>query len=95
MSIDKDTVVKISKLSRIEIKESEITKLSNELSLIINWIEQLNEINTTNIDPLAGVNLDKLPLRKDKVTETKNTKNILANAPEESSGFFVVPKVVE
>ena len=95
MAIDKDTVIKISKLSRIYVKEEEIKSLSNDLSHIINWIKQLDELDTNDVEPLSGVNIDTLPLRKDEVTEDKNTENILQNAPEANSGFFVVPKVVE
>ena len=95
MAIDKDTVIKISKLSRIHVKEEEIKSFSNDLSHIINWIKQLDELDTNDVEPLSGVNIDTLPLRKDEVTEDKNTENILQNAPEANSGFFVVPKVVE
>ena len=95
MAIDKDTVIKISKLSRIYVKEEEIKSLSKDLSHIINWIKQLDELDTNDVEPLSGVNIDTLPLRKDEVTEDKNTENILQNAPEANSGFFVVPKVVE
>ena len=95
MAIDKDTVIKISKLSRIHVKEEEIKSLSNDLSHIINWIKQLDELDTNDVEPLSGVNIDTLPLRKDEVTEDKNTENILQNAPEANSGFFVVPKVIE
>ena len=95
MAIDKDTVIKISKLSRIHVKEEEIKSLSKDLSHIINWIKQLDELDTNDVKPLSGVNIDTLPLRKDEVTEDKNTENILQNAPEANSGFFVVPKVVE
>ena len=95
MAIDKDTVIKISKLSRIHVKEEEIKSLSKDLSNIINWIKQLDELDTNDVEPLSGVNIDTLPLRKDEVTEDKNTENILQNAPEANSGFFVVPKVVE
>ena len=95
MAIDKDAVIKISKLSRIHVKEEEIKSLSKDLSHIINWINQLDELDTNDVEPLSGVNIDTLPLRKDEVTEDKNTENILQNAPEANSGFFVVPKVVE
>ena len=95
MAIDKDTVIKISKLSRIHVEEEEIKSLSKDLSHIINWINQLDELDTNDVEPLSGVNIDTLPLRKDEVTEDKNTENILQNAPEANSGFFVVPKVVE
>ena len=95
MAIDKDTVIKISKLSRIHVEEEEIKSLSKDLSHIINWIKQLDELDTNDVEPLSGVNIDTLPLRKDEVTEDKNTENILQNAPEANSGFFVVPKVVE
>ena len=65
------------------------------MSHIINWIKQLDELDTNDVEPLSGLNIDTLPLRKEEVTEDKNTENILQNAPDANSGFFVVPKVVE
>ena len=95
MKIDKNTTLKIAKLSRIKIDESEIAELSAQLSLILDWVEQLNEVNTNNVEPLNNVSKAKLPLRKDEENKEDKSKDILSNAPEKLENFFVVPKVVE
>ena len=95
MKIDKNTTLKIAKLARIKIDESEIAELSAQLSLILDWVEQLNEVNTNNVEPLNNVSKAKLPLRKDEENKEDKSKDVLSNAPEKLENFFVVPKVVE
>ena len=95
MSVDKSTVKKIARLARIAVSEDETETLSAELNHILSWIEELNEVNTEGVPPLASVTGHALPLRDDKITDGNKLDDILANAPEEASGFFVVPKVVE
>jgi aspartyl-tRNA(Asn)/glutamyl-tRNA(Gln) amidotransferase subunit C len=95
LKIDKNTTIKIAKLSRIKIEDSEVEELSLQLTAIVNWVEQLNEVNTDNIEPLSNVSMAKLPLRKDIETKLDNSKKILANAPDKLEGYFAVPKVVE
>ena len=95
MKIDKNTTLKIAKLCRIRIEEHETEKLSSELSSILDWVEQLNEVNTENVEPLNNVSIAKLPLRKDKENSEDRSKEILTNAPEKLENYFVVPKVVE
>ena len=95
MKIDKNTTLKIAKLSRIKIKDDEIDELSNQLSSIVSWVEQLNEVNTDNIEPLSNVSMTKLPLRKDIENIKDNSKEVLFNAPDKLENYFVVPKVVE
>ena len=95
MKIDKNTTIKIAKLSRIKINEDEIDQLSAQLSSIVDWIELLNEVNTENIEPLSSVSMAKLPLRKDEVIEENNSVEVLSNAPDKLESFFAVPKVVE
>ena len=95
MSIDKDTVAKVSNLARIKINNDQLSKISNELESVIEWIDTLNEVNTDGVEPIANVSGQKLPLREDKVTDGGYSEKILNNAPEKESGFFVVPKVVE
>ena len=95
MKIDKNTTVKIAKLTRLKLKDSEISEFSNQLSSILQWVEQLNEVDTDNIEPLNNVSMAKLPLRKD-IKNNKNLSNeILSNAPEKLEDYFIVPKVVE
>ena len=95
MKIDKNTTLKIAKLSRIKIKDSEVEELSTQLSSIVDWVDQLNEVNTDNIEPLTNVSLTKLPLRKDIENSEDNSDKILSNAPDKLENCFTVPKVVE
>ncbi len=95
MKIDKNTTLKIAKLSRIKIKDDEIDELSTQLSSIVNWVEQLNEVNTDNVEPLSNVSMTKLPLRKDIEDIEDNSKEVLLNAPDKLGNYFAVPKVVE
>ena len=95
MKIDRNTTLKIAKLSRIKLKESEIDKLSNQLSTILDWVEQLSEVNTDNIEPLSNISMSKLPLREDAENNIDKSKDVLSNAPEKLENYFVVPKVVE
>lgn len=93
--MDKQTVLKVARLARIETSDAEAEKLVPQLSNIIGWIEQLGEVDTENVAPLANVVNIELPLREDEVTDGDCAAKVLANAPEETQGFFVVPKVVE
>ncbi len=95
MTIDKETVQKVAGLARIKVTDAEQEKLAPQLSHIIGWIEQLSEVNTDNVEPLANVVDITPPLRKDEVTDGGYPADVLANAPEELEGFFVVPKVIE
>ena len=93
--MDKSEVAKVARLARIEMNDDELERLAPQLSNILTWIEQLSEVDTDNVEPLANVvNID-LVLRKDEVTDGACADKVLANAPEEMQGFFVVPKVVE
>ena len=95
MKIDKNTTLKIAKLSRIKIEDGEIDELSTQLSSILNWVEQLNEVNTDKVEPLSNVSMTKLPLRKDINNIKDYSKEVLLNAPDKLENYFVVPKVVE
>ena len=95
MKIDKNTTLKIAKLTRLKIKDSEIAEFSNQLSSILDWVEQLNEVNTNNIEPLSNVSMTELPLREDKENNEDKSNDILSNAPEKLENYFVVPKVVD
>ena len=95
MTIDLKTVKHISKLSRISIKEDKAKKLSNDLNLIFNFIEKLNELDTSKTEPLTSVAETTLKLRKDKIQSKNIREDILKNSPDKNKDFFVVPKVVE
>ena len=95
MSIDKETVKHISKLSRISLDEKKIDSLSKDLSSIMKFIEKLNELNTDKTTPLTSIINASLKSRKDEVKDGKIRDQILKNSPEKNEEFFVVPKVVD
>jgi aspartyl-tRNA(Asn)/glutamyl-tRNA(Gln) amidotransferase subunit C len=95
MSIDKETVGKIARLARIKVTEEDKEVLSGELTNILSMIEELNAVDTDGVEPMTSVVQVKPHVREDKVTDGNIADRILKNAPEETAGFFVVPKVVE
>jgi aspartyl-tRNA(Asn)/glutamyl-tRNA(Gln) amidotransferase subunit C len=100
MALDKAAVAHIAALARIRLSAAELDPLAAELSQILDWVEQLNEVDTTAVAPMAGVAASCLPTREDRVTDGDCRDAILGNAPRTASsgadkGFFVVPKVVE
>ena len=95
MSIDKDTVKHISKLARISIDEKNIDNLSKDLTSIMKFIENLNNLNTEQTTPLTSIINASLKSRKDEVKDGKIKDQILKNSPEKNDEFFVVPKVIE
>ena len=95
MPVDKTTVAKIARLARLNVQEERLEPVASELNGILDWIAELNEVQTDNVEPLASVTGHALPMRDDAVTDGDCVDRVLANAPEGASGFFVVPKVVE
>ena len=95
MKIDKNTINKIARLSRIKLDDKESEDYIKDLNLILDWVEQLNEVNTENVDPLSNVSNETLLLRSDEANLIDNSEDILLNAPEKLENYFVVPKVVE
>jgi aspartyl-tRNA(Asn)/glutamyl-tRNA(Gln) amidotransferase subunit C len=95
MKISKDDVIKVSELARLEVKEEELDKFTEQLGNILEYIEQLNELDTNNVEPTSHVLNIATPLREDKVVEWLNIEEVLQNAPESEDDFFVVPQVIE
>lgn len=95
MSVDKDTVKKIARLARIHVSDDRLEPLAGELNHILRWVETLDEVDTSDVEPLASVTGHSLPLRTDEVSDGNISDKVLGNAPDAASGFFVVPKVVE
>jgi aspartyl-tRNA(Asn)/glutamyl-tRNA(Gln) amidotransferase subunit C len=95
MAIDAATVRRVAKLARIAEPEARLEPLARELSSILNWIEQLNEVDIEGVEPMASAVEAKLPLREDVVSDGGDAGKVLSNAPKSADGFFVVPKVVE
>ena len=95
MAIDAATVRKVAKLARLNIAQERLEPLAGELDAIMAWIEQLGEVDTDGVEPMASAVDLKLPMREDVVTDGGDPARILANAPLAKNNFFVVPKVVE
>ncbi len=95
MAVGKATVARIAKLARIRVPEDQLDALSGELSNILTWIEQLDELDTEGVEPMTSVVEVTLPRRPDVVTDGGYPDKLVKNAPEAAHGFFVVPKVVE
>ncbi len=95
MSLDTATVRRIASLARIRLEEEEVGRMQAELNGILGWIEQLQAVDTTGIEPMAGGGAVTLPLREDVVTDGGIPEKVLANAPDRMGEYFGVPKVVE
>tara|TARA_B100000287_G_scaffold372445_1_gene371070 strand:+ start:248 stop:535 length:288 start_codon:yes stop_codon:yes gene_type:complete len=95
MAIDKAKVKEIAKLARMKVADKDESELATELNQILDWIEQLDEVDTKNVLPVTSVTSEILSQRDDKVTNLDQKDKVLANSPSDSSDFYVVPKVVE
>lgn len=95
MSLDKETVARVATLARIKVPEEDLAALAGELNQILGWIEQLNAVDTADIEPMARVVNMKLPMRQDVVTDGGRQQAVLSNGPNATAEFFAVPKVVE
>ena len=95
MKIDKNTINKIARLSRIKLEDKESEDYIKDLNHILDWVDQLNEVNTDNVDPLSNISSSTLPKREDVSSDINSNEEILENAPDKLEGFFAVPKVVE
>jgi aspartyl-tRNA(Asn)/glutamyl-tRNA(Gln) amidotransferase subunit C len=95
MSVDATTVRKIANLARIAVTDSEVEAMLPEFNAILGWIEQLGEVDTEGVAPLAAVIPNALRLRDDVVTDGDRRDEVLKNAPQAEHGFFAVPKVIE
>ena len=95
MSIDIETARRVAKLARIAVPEADLPALAGELSGILSFMEQLNEVNVEGIEPMVSVTPMRLKKRQDGVTDGGIPEQVLKNAPEAREGFFAVPKVVE
>lgn len=95
MSLDKATVAKIAHLARIRMPDEDLEPMARELSNILQFVEQLSEVDTNGVAPMTSVAAQGLRRREDRVTDGGIQEKVLANAPEKASGFYAVPKVVE
>ena len=95
MPIDKNQVKKVAKLSRISLDDSKLESLSKDLVSILNFVEQLNKLDTNEIKPLTSIIDKSLDTRDDTVKDGQIKDQILKNSPEKNEDFFIVPKVVD
>jgi len=95
MSVDAETVRKVAKLARIAVEDHEVEPLAKELSGILDWVEQLQEVDVEGVEPMTSAVPMRLKRRTDVVTDGSRRDDVLANAPDAREGFFAVPKVVE
>lgn len=95
MSVDAATVRHIAKLARIAVSDEEVEALAPELSKILDFVEQLGEVDVSGIEPMTAVIPNHLRLREDGITDGNIRDAVLANAPVAEHGFFAVPKVIE
>ncbi len=95
LSLDSQTVRSISHLARLRLAEDQVDTIAHELSAIFGWIEQLAEVDTEGVAPMAGVAMLVLPMRPDRITDGGDPAAVLANAPGAIEDCFAVPKVVE
>ncbi len=95
MSVDTATVRHIARLARIAVSDAEVEALAPELNNILGWVEQLQEVDVSGVEPMTAVIPNRLRLRDDEVTDGGIAGDVLANAPAAEHGFFAVPKVIE
>lgn len=95
MAVEAATVRKVAKLARIAVPEERLGAIAKELSTILDWVEQLNEVDTDGVEPMTSAVKTPLPMREDVVTDGGDPARVLANAPKAVNNFFVVPKAVE
>jgi aspartyl-tRNA(Asn)/glutamyl-tRNA(Gln) amidotransferase subunit C len=95
MQVDEATVRRIARLARIKVTDAEAKALEKELSGILDWVKQLDEVDVGNVEPMTRVIPMTLKKREDTVTDGEIPEQVLANAPQREGDFFVVPKVVE
>jgi aspartyl-tRNA(Asn)/glutamyl-tRNA(Gln) amidotransferase subunit C len=95
MSVDLRTVKRVAHLARIAVSEEDAERMTGELNAILGFVEQLNEVDVTGVEPMTSVTPMEMKKRRDAVTDGNKAADIVANAPATEENFFLVPKVVE
>ena len=95
MKVDHETLHKIAHLARLEVRPEEEADLLQSLNGVLTWMEQLNEVDTTDVEPLTHISTEVNALRNDVAGDHLSREQALANAPQHDSQFFKVPKVLE
>jgi aspartyl-tRNA(Asn)/glutamyl-tRNA(Gln) amidotransferase subunit C len=95
MSVDVKTVKRVARLARIAVSEEDAERMTGELNAILGFVEQLNEVDVSGVEPMTSVTPMEMKKRQDVVTDGNKAADIVANAPATEENFFLVPKVVE
>ncbi|ESW64994.1 glutamyl-tRNA amidotransferase subunit C [Mesorhizobium sp. LSHC422A00] len=95
MSVDLQTVKRVARLARIAVSEEDAERMTGELNAILGFVEQLNEVDVSGVEPMTSVTPMEMKKRQDIVTDGNKAADIIANAPATDENFFLVPKVVE
>ena len=95
MSVDIATVKRVAHLARIAVTAEDAERMTGELNTILGFVEQLNEVDVTGVEPMTSVTPMEMKKRQDVVTDGDKADDIVANAPATEENFFLVPKVVE
>ena len=95
MSVDTATVRHIAKLARIAASDQEVEAMVPELNAILGWVEQLQEVDVTGVEPMTSVTPMAMKQREDVVNDGEIADRIVANAPASEDNYFMVPKVIE
>jgi aspartyl-tRNA(Asn)/glutamyl-tRNA(Gln) amidotransferase subunit C len=95
MSVDSATVKRVARLARLKVSDEDVPRLAGELNAILSFVEQLNEVDVSNVEPLTSVVSQAMKMRDDVVTDGGYAKDVTRNAPASEDDFFMVPKVVE
>ncbi|AZO08004.1 MULTISPECIES: Asp-tRNA(Asn)/Glu-tRNA(Gln) amidotransferase subunit GatC [unclassified Mesorhizobium] len=95
MSVDLQTVKRVAHLARIAVSEEDAERMTGELNAILGFVEQLNEVDVSGVEPMTSVTPMEMKKRQDAVTDGNKAADIVANAPATDENFFLVPKVVE
>jgi aspartyl-tRNA(Asn)/glutamyl-tRNA(Gln) amidotransferase subunit C len=95
MSFNEQTIKTISNLARLRLPKEDEEKFANDINGILNWVEQLQEVDVDGVEPLVSVSPRESAIREDKVTDGGLQTELTANAPESIQGFYEVPRMVE
>ncbi|WP_018701216.1 Asp-tRNA(Asn)/Glu-tRNA(Gln) amidotransferase subunit GatC [Amorphus coralli] len=95
MSVDSSTVKHVASLARIAVTPEEAERLTAELNGILAFVDELDEVDVTDVPPMTAVVATAMKMREDRVTDGDRVDEVLSNAPESEDGYFLVPKVVE
>ena len=95
MKIDRTTVDKIAHLARLKLSDEQSEEMKGKMEQILSWMEKLNELDTTGVEPLTHMSAEINHLREDVVGPQLSKEDALRNAPSKTNGFFQVPRVIE